>query len=205
MDLDVCSFAPLTEDLHSRLSGFDCQKEPDIEEFFKQECILNDHQLLSKTYCFYLADTMEAVAGFCVLCSDISISYIPKKIRNKLNRKIPYVKQRDQYPAVLIGQFAVFDKFAGYHLGDELMNHVKYWLLTEAQHVAARYIVVDAVNNSHVISYYERNQFSLVFPSEKDEAEALGLAADESLKTRFMLCDLKPTYDMLRDSATFEI
>ena len=59
---------------------------------------------------------MEAVAAFCVINTDISVDLIPKSTRNKLNRKIPYAKQRDHYPAVLIGQIAVFDAFLEYHL-----------------------------------------------------------------------------------------
>jgi len=61
---------------------------------------------------FYKKDTMQAVAAFCVINTDISVDLIPKSTRNKLNRKIPYAKQRDHYSAVLIGQIAVFDDFA---------------------------------------------------------------------------------------------
>jgi hypothetical protein len=50
---------------------------------------------MSKSYCFYKKDTMEAVAAFCVINTDISVDPIPKSTRNKLNRKIPYAKQRD--------------------------------------------------------------------------------------------------------------
>ncbi|MBQ8990373.1 MAG: hypothetical protein IJ067_11850 [Prevotella sp.] len=46
-------------------------------------------------------ETMEAVAAFCVINTDIAVDLIPKSTRNKLNRKIPYAKQRDHYPAVL--------------------------------------------------------------------------------------------------------
>ena len=56
-----CHFAPLTEDLHSMLTGFDCQRERAIEDFFRNEVILNSKELMSKSYCFYRQDTMEAV------------------------------------------------------------------------------------------------------------------------------------------------
>lgn len=197
MTLSDCNFSLLTEELHEQLSGFNCRLEPDIEKFFQEECVLNDSQLLSSTYCFYLPESKEAVAGFCILCSDISTSAIPKKMRNKLNRKIPYVKQRDQYPAILIGQLAVFDQFSENHLGNELMENVKVWLAGMVKNVAARYIIVDAVNDEHVLNYYLRNKFSFVFQEEPDEREALELGDDEPLKTRFMVCDLKPTFDLL--------
>lgn len=186
-----CAFAPLTEDLHNKLTGFDCQQEPAIQDFFRDEAILNAKELMSKSYCFYKKDTMEAVAAFCVISTDISVDLIPKSTRNKLNRKIPYAKQRDHYPAVLIGQVAVFDAFSQYHLGDELMDSIKWWLRNVANLVAARYVVVDAVNHEKVLKFYKRNLFFPVFKTEEDERKASEIEEGQPLKTRFMVSDLK--------------
>ena len=186
-----CAFAPLTEQLHEALTGFDCQREPAIQDFFRNEAILNAKELMSKSYCFYKKDTMQAVAAFCVINTDISVDLIPKSTRNKLNRKIPYAKQRDHYPAVLIGQIAVFDAFAKYHLGDELMDSIKWWLRNVANLIAARYVVVDAVNNEKVLQFYDRNQFWTVFKTEEDERKANELEDSQPLLTRFMISDLK--------------
>ena len=186
-----CIFAPLTAQLHGLLTGFDCQREPAIQEFFRNEAILNAEELMSKSYCFYKKNTMEAVAAFCVINTDIAIDLIPKSSRNKLNRKIPYAKQRDHYPAVLIGQIAVFDGFTQYHLGDELMDSIKWWLRNVANLVAARYVVVDAVNHEKVLNSYARNHFWPVFKTENDERLANELEDDKPLLTRFMISDLK--------------
>ncbi len=186
-----CAFAPLTEQLHEALTGFDCQREPAIQDFFRNEAILNAKELMSKSYCFYKKDTMQAVAAFCVINTDISVDLIPKSTRNKLNRKIPYAKQRDHYPAVLIGQIAVFDTFAKYHLGDELMDSIRWWLRNVANLIAARYVVVDAVNNEKVLQFYARNQFWTVFKTEEDERKANDLEDGQPLLTRFMISDLK--------------
>ena len=186
-----CSFALLTEELHDALTGFDCQREPAIQDFFRNEAILNAKELMSKSYCFYKKDTMQAVAAFCVINTDISVDLIPKSTRNKLNRKIPYAKQRDHYPAVLIGQIAVFDAFAKYHLGDELMDSIRWWLRNVANLIAARYVVVDAVNNEKVLQFYARNQFWTVFKTEEDERKANDLEDGQPLLTRFMISDLK--------------
>jgi len=186
-----CAFAPLTEKLHGMLKGFDCRREPAIQDFFRNEAILNAKELMSKSYCFYKKDTMQAVAAFCVINTDISVDLIPKSTRNKLNRKIPYAKQRDHYPAVLIGQIAVFDAFAEYHLGDELMDSIKWWLRNVANLIAARYVVVDAVNNEKVLQFYSRNQFWTVFKTEEDERKANELEDGQPLLTRFMISDLK--------------
>ena len=186
-----CAFAPLTEQLHEALTGFDCQREPAIQDFFRNEAILNAKELMSKSYCFYKKDTMQAVAAFCVINTDISVDLIPKSTRNKLNRKIPYAKQRDHYPAVLIGQIAVFDAFAKFHLGDELMDSIRWWLRNVANLIAARYVVVDAVNNEKVLQFYARNQFWTVFKTEEDERKANDLEDGQPLLTRFMISDLK--------------
>lgn len=188
---DNCSFSLLTKELHHVLTGFDCQQEPSIQEFFRDEAIPNAEELMSKSYCFYKRDTMEVVAAFCALNTDIAVDFIPKNTRNKLNRKIPYAKQRDHYPAVLIGQIAVFDAFVQYHLGDELMNSIKWWLRNVANLVAARYVVVDAVNHEKVLQFYRRNQFWNVFKTEEDERMANELEEGQPLKTRFMIADLK--------------
>ena len=186
-----CAFAALTEQLHEALTGFDCQREPAIQDFFRNEAILNAKELMSKSYCFYKTDTMQAVAAFCVINTDISVDLIPKSTRNKLNRKIPYAKQRDHYPAVLIGQIAVFDAFAKYHLGDELMDSIRWWLRNVANLIAARYVVVDAVNNEKVLQFYARNQFWTVFKTEEDERKTNELEDGQPLLTRFMISDLK--------------
>ena len=127
----------------------------------------------------------------CVINTDISVDLIPKSTRNKLNRNIPYAKQRDHYPAVLIGQIAVFDAFVKYHLGDELMDSIKWWLRNVANLIAARYVVVDAVNNEKVLQFYDRNQFWTVFKTEEDERKANELEDSQPLLTRFMISDLK--------------
>ncbi len=188
---EQCYFAPLTEGLHKSLTGFDCRHEPDIENFFRYEAIPNAEQLMSKSYCFYKKDTMEVVAAFCVINTDIAVDLIPKSTRNKLNRKIPYAKQRDHYPAVLIGQIAVFDAFSRYHLGDELIDSIKWWLKNVANLIAARYVVVDAVNHEKVLQFYARNGFFNVFKTEDDERRANDLEEGLPLMTRFMISDLK--------------
>ena len=77
------------------------------------------------------------------------------------------------------------------HLGDELMNSIKWWLRNVANLVAARYVVVDAVNQAKVLDFYARNQFWTVFKTEEDERIANELEEGKPLLTRFMISDLK--------------
>lgn len=201
---DYCIFDEVTEGLHGQLTGLVCEQEPLIEKFFRDECVLHDSQLLSRTYCFHIdtkgADYVvkkEAVAGFCVSCSNVATKLIPKSTRNKINRKIPYEKQRDHYPAVMIGQLCVFDGFAETHCGDELMLAVKFWACDLARQIGARYLIVDAVNKPKVLEYYKRNGFLFVFPDVESECLYMNLPVDEEPRTRFMLFDLMPIFKEL--------
>lgn len=84
---------------------------------------------------------------------------------------------RSQYPAILIGQLCVFDGF-GYnlvkeHVSDEMMDLIKTMAINPDNDSAARYIVVDAVNQSNVIDSYKRNGFDFLFESDEEELECL--------------------------------
>ena len=76
-------------------------------------------------------------------------------------------------------------------LRNELMDTIKWWLRNVANLVAARYVVVDAVNHPKVLDFYVRNHFWPVFKTEADEREANELEESEPLMTRFMIADLK--------------
>lgn len=201
--LKDCEFDEITEELHQLLTGFNCEQEPLIEKFFRDECVLHDGQMLSRTYCYYRKKKQddkvvrEAVAGFCISCSNVATKLIPKATRNKINRKIPYEKQRDHYPAVMIGQLCVFDGYAKEHCGDDLMNNIKWMIADLARQIGARYLIVDAVNKPKVLEYYKRNGFLFVFPDVELECQYMNLPVGEEPRTRFMLFDLMPVFKEL--------
>ena len=185
-----CHFAHLTEELAASLHGFSCAQKPEIATFFREEASLNEKELLSKSYCFYRKDTMEVVCAFCVSCSSIATRTMPADIKEEFTAEIPDEKRRSFYPATLIGQLAVFDGFRDEHVGDEFMDLIKVWILTEANQIGFRYLVVDAVNRPKVIEYYKRNGFITLFEEEKTEKEYRGIHGRQKLRTRFMTYDL---------------
>ena len=71
------------------------------------------------------------------------------------------------------------------------MDSIKWWLRHVANLIAARYVVVDAVNNEKVLQFYSRNQFWTIFKTEEDERIANKIQEGERLHTRFMVADLK--------------
>lgn len=120
---------------------------------------------------------------------------MPKSKRNKLNRKIPFSKQRSQYPAVLVAQLAIFDEFVGLHLGKEVLDMIKAWFIDPLNKTGCRYLVVDAVNTPKVLQFYRDNGFDFIFSSDEEEMQYLSQAVcaeDGNIfrETRLMVFDL---------------
>lgn len=192
--LEHCSLKPLTKELSVSLADFLCEKEPEIQKFFRSEALDYAQARMGSTYCF-VNEEMCVVAAFCVACASVSTDEMPKSMRNKVNRNIPYIKQRETYPAVLLAQIAIDDRFVDLHIGDEMMELIKAWIVRYASQIAGRFLVVDAINNAKVIDYYQRNSFRMVFASEEEEKEFCEIDAQQPLKTRFMITDLKLNTD----------
>ena len=185
-----CVFAPLTEELTASLKGFECAAERDIATFFHEEAVLNEQQRLSKSYCFYRKDTMEIVCAFCVSNSNISTRSMSEDTKAGFVADIPDDKRRSFYPATLIGQLAVFDRFRKEHIGNEFMNLIKVWITTQVSQIGFRYLVVDAVNQPKVIQYYQDNGFETLFDDEQTEKGYRNIYGKSPLRTRFMTYDL---------------
>jgi len=188
---DHCLFSPVTSDLLNRLGDFSCKEETDISDFFKRKAVLGSEEMLSKSYCLYDGEKNEMVAAFCVLNATLSMEQLPNYSKRAINKALQYEKQRKQYPATLIGQFVVFDKFRALHLGEEFMQFVLSWILTYAQNMGNRFVVIDAINKPKVLQFYEDNHFRFLFRTDEDELKAMGKDSSSFLSTRMMYLDLK--------------
>lgn len=134
---------------------------------------------------------MRSVRSLNVLITRRSSQEIlPSRRRNKINRRIPNVKRNSQYPAVLVGQLAVFDKFRGKGIGKELLDFIKSWFRHHTNKTGCRYIVVDAINNPKVLNFYRENGFELMFSSDSEELECLRGHSQSLCKTRLMFFEL---------------
>jgi len=205
-----CVLRLLTQDLIEQCEEFVCEKDKEINNFFHNEYSGYAEQLLGKSYCFVdERASNKIVCAFTVANAAINISSIPNSKRNKLNRKIPHSKQRSQYPAVLIGQLAVFNGYNHCNIGDELMDFIKAWFISSENKTGCRYLIVDATNTPKVIQYYIDNGFDLIFSSDEEELKYLGnklhcdcwinklkskfcRVTSSSIKTRLMIFDLIP-------------
>lgn len=188
---DNCEFVEWSSSLIENCKGFSCLHDKDIENFFKEDFNDYNDQLLGKSYGFVKSDTLELVAAFTVSNSMLPVSSLPKNIKNRINRPIPNIKRNSQYPAVLVGQLAVFDNFSGNHIGDEILSFIKGWFIDPLNKTGCRYVIVDAANNDKVLDFYERNGFKFIFDKIEDEIEYMKLDLEPEYKrTRLMYFDL---------------
>ena len=123
-----CEFVEWSSLLVTSCPEYSCSRDRSIENFFKTEFENYNNQLLGKSYGFVKTNpSLELVAAFTVANSMLPVVSFPKNVKNRINRKIPNYKRNSQYPAVLVGQLAVFDAFSGKQIGNEVLSFIKSW------------------------------------------------------------------------------
>lgn len=142
-----------------------CSKDKHIDKFFREEFSDYEYQMLGKSYCFVTREEQKVVAAFSLANSSVRVDDMPKSKRNKLNRKIPFSKQRSQYPAVLVAQLAIFDGFGGNNIGKEVLDFIKSWFIDPLNKTGCRYVIVDAVNTPKVLLRFDDNQIQVITPT----------------------------------------
>lgn len=96
------------------------------------------------------------------------------------------------YPAVLIGRLGVNKDYQGaqFRIGAQIMDFINKWFLSADNKTGCRFILVDAVNDPHTLTYYERNGFKPLFRRESDEKAFYDISETEELRTRMYYFDL---------------
>lgn len=187
-----CRLIRVDAELLSHCKPFSCGA-PDLDEFLIKDALLYEKGLMGKTYCWLLKEDNTKIVGFVTLANaGIQTTHMHNNPKRHLNKGIPYNKQGRTYPDVLIGRVAVAKEFQGvdFRVGTQIMNFVKDWFVAQDNKTGCRYVLVDAVNNPHTLSYYNRNGFKPLFPREKDERIFYRIKEDEELKTRMYYFDL---------------
>ncbi|MEQ9423857.1 MAG: N-acetyltransferase [Cyclobacteriaceae bacterium] len=188
--LNQCTFRSLDASLLDSCKKFNCGK-PDLDEFFREDCLKYSDQLLGKTYCFTLdSDPSKVVCLFTVSNESIKANTLPNSRKKKLVREIPHEKYMRHYPAVLIGRLGVDRGFGKKNIGSDLMDFIKAWFIDPDNKTGCRFVVVDAYIDKYVIDYYKSNGFVEMFSSEDQEKEYYNLKSEDTLKTRLMYFDL---------------
>jgi len=177
------------------ISQFDCGDE-DLNDFFNNEALMFQDQLMGQTYAFTLdSDPSKIVCAFSVSNDALRVDDLPNSRRKKVIKQIPHAKFFPAFPSVKIGRLGVDVNFTGHQIGSQLMDFIKAWFSEAANKTGCRFITIDAYNNEKAKSYYERNGFDYLFHEEESELEYInGPRAPNrqlnSLFTRTMYFDL---------------
>ncbi|MDE6696036.1 MAG: GNAT family N-acetyltransferase [Muribaculaceae bacterium] len=188
---DDCTFAKVNERFLAHCKPFSCG-DSDLDDFFLNDALAYEKDLMGKTYCWVINDDITKVVGFVTLANaGIQTTHMQNNPKRHLHKNISYNKQGRTYPAVLIGRIAVAKEFQGkeYRIGTQMMDFVKDWFIAEDNKTGCRFVLVDAVNSNRTLQYYERNGFKPLFPRIEDEKDFYQINGDD-LKTRMYYFDL---------------
>lgn len=198
--LDVCFPSVLTKEILDKCEPFSCG-DTDMDEFFYQDALEYTQYRMGKSYCFRLIDNPKViVACFTVSNDSIRLFDLGSSKKNRMWKEISNREKRlSRYPGVLIGRLAVSEQYGGQGIGSEIVRFVKEWFVEDDNKSGCRLAIVDAKNDAHVLSFYEKNNFKYLFKSENDEFEYMHQheqskeethPKEVKLNTRLMYCDL---------------
>lgn len=188
-----CVMVKLDHDILSYCRKFECGNN-DLDEFFREDAILYENELLGKTYCWILKDKPNTIVAAFTLSNDsIKTHGMPNSIRNRIQRSVSNPKRGRTYPAVLIGRLGVDLEFqkGGSHIGSQVISFIKRWFQSEDNKTGCRFIVVDAVNEPPTIGFYSHNGFKPIYEQEQMEKSFFQIEECRVLRTRMMYFDLK--------------
>jgi predicted GNAT family N-acyltransferase len=186
---DKCFLSIFDENTKNLCQPFECG-DKDLDDFFKDDALNYNNQLLGKTFCFKLkSDSSFIVCAFTLSTSSIEAKRLPNSRKKKLTENLPHEKSLSSYPAILIGRLGVNQLLKGQGVGKELINNVIKPMFRNFQ-IGCRYLTVDAYNTPQTLKFYEATGFKLFFSTEQQEKEHIGMPENIELKTRLMFFDL---------------
>ncbi|MBM4327361.1 MAG: GNAT family N-acetyltransferase [Deltaproteobacteria bacterium] len=137
--------------------SFDCGKS-DLNEFFIQDQLQYEEQLLAKTYALLPEGGDEEFPKALIsFCNDAirAESFEDKKDFEKIKKQLPHGKRYNSLPAVKIARLGVHRHYQRKDVGTHLLNMTKLLFLTENR-TGCRYITVDAYRTKRAVEFYRK-------------------------------------------------
>jgi ribosomal protein S18 acetylase RimI-like enzyme len=170
------------------ITDFDCGNV-DLNEFFNEDALQYQNQMLSETSFFRHHPTKNIVCAFSLSPEGIKTFDLPGSRRKKVKENIPQEKTLKSYPAFLIGRLGVAVEYSGQGVGSQLMDFIKQYCFDKFPNYG-RFLLVDAYNEPAVLRFYRKNDFMVVFSTEEQEREYYKPNSTEPLRTRYMYYDM---------------
>ncbi|WP_151778754.1 GNAT family N-acetyltransferase [Acinetobacter bereziniae] len=128
---------------------FNCERD-ELNKFLIEDAFdYHDYGLTNTTLVFY----NDELVGFFSLSSDKIILTNSEKSELALNGEFPIT----YFPAVKVTKLAVDKKYARKGFGTIILELIVGVIYN--QHIAVRFITLDAINSPEVIKFYESNGF----------------------------------------------
>jgi ribosomal protein S18 acetylase RimI-like enzyme len=140
--------------------NFTCGK-PNLDNFIKTDARDLHESRICHTYCIFHND-FKGLVGYITLSSDSIKLNSSEVMELGVNSEVTI----SNIPAVLIGKFAINSELQGNGCGTAIMSLAVDMILA-ANPASARLAVVDAINESRVIKFYEQCGFKRSIHSEK--------------------------------------
>ena len=190
MKLSDFSFCTLGAPIRD-LSSFDCGRKS-INDFFRNEALDYQSELFGKTYLLTPRNDLSKVAAaFTVANASLFTRLLPNSRKKKVGYEVRHSKGDINHPAVLLGQLGVDLQFAGHGLGSQIIEFVAQWFAGEKNKSGCRHMIVDAFNESELLSFYANCGLMPVFGNIEQERKYRLLEDDgRPLNTRLLYRDL---------------
>ena len=142
------------------LKTFKCSKNLDLQDFLHNKALTFEKNLRARTYIYIDNDTKAIVAYFTIAISTLHTQSISSQTIKLLDGYQDDVKT---IPCFLIGQLGKADKFEKKKIGEYILEDSVDIIDESHRSLGARFILLDAINNDKLISFYQKNLF---FPIE---------------------------------------
>ena len=157
--LDIREIVPKILDENDETNGF-CCGEAGIDEFIRREALGFQRERLGVTYLFMHKDEF---VGFVTL-SMADLKRAKMGVDDRLAIGI------ENYPALLIGQLAVCEKFQDKDVGTYLCDFCLDRALKFSERVGCRFLTVNAIESA--IGFYLKYGFVLL-PGQRDRKQKI--------------------------------
>ena len=148
----------------SKLTGFDCRLDSDIEEFLRVRAIPYEKANKCRTYIivdggFIKEENPKILAYISVAISNMKIK---PHVSKTMNKRLVGMFQNDEAPCYLIGQLGKNDSHSNEIEGRELVNLAMDIIRIGQRAVGGRFVRVDTKKNDWLIRFYKENNFKEV-------------------------------------------
>lgn len=162
---DAFSFFPLSEIIQTLpsktktkelLETFMCSKNADLQDFLHHQAMTFEKHLRSRTYVYVDNEAKEIAAYFSIAIYMLDTDDISSDVILMIDGYKDDVKT---IPCFLIGQVGKSDKYETFKIGNYILADAVEKIDQAQRLLGGRFILLDAINDSKVIEFYQQNTF----------------------------------------------